>query len=267
MEISNFNPQIYEKMGNYSKTNFSGNEKIQTMGVEDKLPNPELYSDCDNFYILYTKRKELSDEYCKKIMQICFDKDGKIDSRIKKYLDTAKFNIKASDAGETKQMTIKEAINSAIIRRYRAKGNFYHATAYKEIGDKIIEEGFDPMKISRTKFGPGFYFSPSEGGALMYSNCVLKSDFDGECALVDGPFYDRITDSDASKKLREFIGLKSNSYSIHMAEYEILSKIINEYSRDYLVNELGIDMAYGSSRAESCFAVFNPQILSNIRFN
>lgn len=266
MEISNFNPAIYANIGNYSKTNFKGNEKIETMGVENELPNPKEYTDCDNFMIPYEKRKELSDEYSDKIIQICFDKDGKVDDRIKKYLDNTKFNIETSTVGEKKPMTIKEAINSSIVRRYRAKGDFYHATAYKEIGDKIIEEGFDPMKISRTKFGPGFYFSPSEGGALAYSSCVLKSGFDGECAQVDGPFYERITGSDAIKNLGEFIGLKSNDYSTRMTEYEILTKILNEYSRDYLVNELGIDMACGSSRAECCFAVFNPKILSNIRF-
>lgn len=265
MEISALNSAIYSKMNNFS-TSFGNNENSKTMGIEDKLPNPKLYADCDNFMIPYDKRQELSNDYYKKVVALCFDKDGKVDKKIKNFLDTEKFEIKTSDSGETKKMTIKEAIDSSILRTYQAKGNFFHATAYKEIGDKIIEEGFDPMKISRTKFGPGFYFSPSEGGALAYSSCVLRSDFDGNCAHVDGPFYERITDSEANRKLGNFIGLKSNDYSIRNLEYEILTKIINEYSRDYLMNDLGIDMAYGSSRAESCFAVFNPKILSNIRF-
>lgn len=265
MKISNFNPAIYSQMGNLS-TSFGNNKSQQTMGVEDKLPNPKLYADCDNFMIPFNVRQELSEDYSKKVIDVCFDKNGHLDKRIKNFLDTTEFEIKTSDSGDTKKMTIKEAIDSSIIRTYNAKGNFYHATTYKEVGDKIIEEGFDPMKISRTKFGPGFYFSPSEGGALEYSSCVLKSDYDGNCAHVDGPFYERITDSEANRKLGDFIGLKSNDYSIRNIEYEIITKIINEYSRDYLVNDLGVDMAYGSSRAESCFAVFNPNILSNVRF-
>lgn len=180
--------------------------------------------------------------------------------------NSTRFDIESSGSKTKKPMTIKEAISESVLRSEKAQGYSYHATDYKEIGEKIIKEGFDPMKISRTKFGPGFYFSPSEGGALFYSSCVLKSDFDGNCAIVDGPFYERILDSDVHKKLADFIGLKSNEYSLMIQEEKIINKLVNEYARNVIVNELGYDMAYGSSRAESCFAVFNPNILSNIRF-
>lgn len=265
MEIFAYNPVYYSKVNNL--TSFGNNQNTQSMGVENELPNPRLYADCGNYMVPYEKRQELSDEYRQKVFDVCFDENGKLDKRIVEFLDNAKFDIKTSDNGPKKSMTIKEAIDSSILRTGRAKGSFYHATFYKEIGDKIIKEGFDPMKISRTKFGPGFYFSPAEGGALMYSSCLLKADYDGNCAQVNGEFYERITQSTVNNEVKNFIGLKSNEYPLASTESEIVEKIINQYTRNYFVDELGIDMVYGSSRVESCYAVFNPEILSNIRFN
>lgn len=265
MEIFAYNPAYYSKVNNLASTSFGKSQNKQTMGAENELPNPKLYADCGNYAIPYEKRQELCDEYQKKVMDVCFDENGKPDKRIVEFLDNAKFEIETVN-GEKKLMTIKEAINSAIIRTGKTKGNLFHATGYKEMGDKIIAEGFDPMKISRTKFGPGFYFSPSEGGALAYSNCVLRCEFDGNCAQVNGPFYEKITESSANRELSEFIGLTSREYALGNVESSIVTKLINEYARNYFVNELGIDAVEGSTRAEYCVAVFNPEILSNIRF-
>ena len=67
--------------------------------------------------------------------------------------------------------------------------------------------------------------------------------------------------------MAEFRGMKAGNYSMRETQRKMNSQILNEYVRNYLVNDLGIDMAYGASnRAESCLVVYNPDVISNIDF-
>lgn len=262
----------FQNLGVYSVNNlgrqksFGCSNCTKTMGVENELPNPALYADLDRFDMDYRKQEALGKEYFDKIMNVCFDKNGKLDERLKCYLDNTKFNI-ATSGGEKKSMTIKEAIESSIFREYDVDLNLYHATFTKEVGEQIIKEGFDPNKISRTQFGPGFYFSPSEGAAMAYNSAILRADCKGKCAHVDGPYFDRITDSNVTSDIAKFIGLSSKGYGTGTQEHNVARRVLHEYTRNMIIDELGYDMAYGSSRFDSCYVVYNPKAISNIRFN
>ena len=267
MKISSVNLGLYAVNNLSKKTSFGCEHCNKSMGIKDKLPSTEKYAECCSWMVPYEKREEMKQEYKSKILEAVIDSEGKIDKRIVDFLDNQKFDIDIDGTGKKKSMTIKEAIDSAIVRTYDADTTLYHATWTTEVADKIIQNGFDPDKISRTKLGPGFYFSPSEGGAIEYSSCILKADIKGKCAQVNGPFYEQITNAHPVIALSDFIGLNSREYELGMAENEVCTKLVNEYARNYLVNELGVDMAYGSSgRFETCYAVYNPDSISNVRY-
>ena len=259
----------FQNLGIYSTNNLSRQKSFgcsncdKTMGIADKLPNTALYADLSNFDVHYTKRQALEEDYKNKVFNLCFDENGKVDERIKSYLDNAKFDIETASK-EKKQMTIKEAVQSSILRTYDIDMNLYHATFTKEVGQQIIENGFDPKKISRTQFGPGFYFSSSEGAAREYNSAVLKADCKGKCMHVDGPYFDRITESNVYKCLTDFIGLKNDNWALASINQDISRKVLYEYTRNMIVDELCFDMAYGSHRFDSCFAIYNPESISNI---
>lgn len=240
--------------------------KTSFKGVIQGLPDPRDYADASNFCIPWQKQDELKNEYKSKVLAACFDKDGNLNPQIVEYLDNTKFNIETDVRGEKQNMTVKEAINSSINGVDDVSLSLYHATFGTETIEQIRQNGFNPEKISRTKLGPGFYFSPSEGGAREYSSAVLMADCTGKCARMKQSFFEKIMESGIVTKLSNFIGLNSRDYATGMAESEVSTRIINEYARNYLVNDLGIDMAYGSTgRFESCFAVFNPDSILNIR--
>ncbi len=267
MELSRINLGNYYNAGVQNKTSFGCEHCAPSMGIEDKLPSPEKYADCSNWAVPYEKRDVLKQEYYDKVMEAITDSNGKLDQRIVDFLDNKKFDIELTDSKQKKNMTIKDAIDAAIVRTGNVDFTAFHATFVKEIGEQIIKNGFDPSKISRTKLGPGFYFSGSEGGSLEYSNCLLMAELKGNCAQVSGPFFEKIIEAGPTQSLAKFIGLKSREYELGMAENSICEKVINEYARNYLVNDLGIDMAFGpSSRFECCYAVYNPDAISNIRF-
>lgn len=266
MKISALNYGVSPICYRYFKGNLKNNMQKRTMGVENQLPNPALYADCSSFSLPFSKVEALKKDYTQKIMHICFDSNKKLDKRLSDFLDSQTFEIETSTPGVKKQMTIKDAVRESVVRTGKLDMTLFHATGYKEIGDQIIKEGFDPFKISRAQFGPGFYFSPSEGGAREYSGCVLKADCKGNCATFSDPFYDRIARSNVTNEIAKFIGLDSKDWTLKELEHGVCSRVLNEYTRDFLVNDLGYDMGFGFTRFDSCFAIYNPAAISNIRF-
>ena len=91
-------------------------------------------------------RDGIEEDYKNKVFNLCFDENGKVDERIKSYLDNAKFDIETASK-EKKQMTIKEAVQSSILRTYDIDMNLYHATFTKEVGQQIIENGFERHRL------------------------------------------------------------------------------------------------------------------------
>lgn len=263
----------FNNLGVYSVNNYAQRKSFgcsncsKTMGVEDKLPNPALYSDLNRFDMDFEKQDALGKEYYDKIISVCFDEQGNLDERLKEYLDNTKFEIETA-TGRKEMMTVREAVTSSIIKSFGDLDmTLYHATWSTTTGDQIIKNGFDVDKIARTQFGPGFYFSPSQGSAMEYNSAILKADCKGKCAHVDGPYFDRITNAEVTTSIANFIGLPMKEYGTAKYGLNAARKVLYEYTRNILVNDLGYDMAYGASRFDSCYVVYNPKSISNIRYN
>lgn len=255
----------------FFKGDYDGTKPAQVVRKEAKaqgcfkdiLPNPERYDYSPLFTDPRTgsaKRKE----YMSKIMDICFDKKGELNPAIKKHLDESLFLFDTKD-GAQKLMTFKDAIKASIKGERMIDTNLYHATDMKETVQSIIKNGFDPQKIARTEFGPGFYFAGSEGEAMNYGSAKLTARIKGKCAHVDGKYYERVKTWKMQDKLKKFIGLNSFGYPTQEVENSVTSKIINEYARNILVNELGYDCAYGAEGGKACFVVYNPKAISDIK--
>ncbi len=266
MKISFNNLGIYSVKNYPQKQSFGCNNCKKTMGVKEQLPNPALYADLNDFSVDWERQDALGNEYCNKILSVCFDENGKLDERLKNYLDNTPFEIETA-SGRKEMMTVKEAIQSSIIKSLGdVDKTLYHSTWSTTTGDQIIKNGFDVDKIARTQFGPGFYFSPSYGSAREYNSAVLKADCKGKCALVEGPYFDRITNTGVTTEIANFIEIPQSEYGTAKYGLNAARKVLFEYTRDLIVNELGYDMAYGASRFDACYVVYNPKAISNIRY-
>ena len=133
---------------------------------------------------------KLREEYSDKLFQVCFGQDKKIDPRVTEFLDTTEFEIETKN-GSIKKMTVGEALQDSISEVFPYSGTLYHATGALETSQKILKEGFDPLKIARTKIGPGIYCTGSEGHAIEYSTAMVKFEYSGNCANVESEFYER----------------------------------------------------------------------------
>lgn len=248
-------------------TNFKGqNSKTKVENSETKpafeLPNSDNY----DYAPLFTdpnKGSELQKEYKAKLRGVCFDKEDKLHPAIKKKLDDSLFVFEQPD-GTSKVMTIKDAIKGYIKPSREIDGEFYHATFVTEDAKNIIRNGFDPKRIKRTEFGPGFYFTPSEGDAMNYGSAKVKARIKGNCGHISGKFYEKINNYKTQEAVKKFVGMKSVGYPTQDIEREVASSIINEYARNIISQELGYDCAYGAGGGKACFVVFNPNSISDI---
>ncbi len=253
---------------NYAqKTNFksaiSKDNKEQTTTLGCKLPDSKQYE----YAPLYTNPKkgsELQAQYKEKLRNICFDEKGNLHPAIKKKLDESCYIFEQPD-GSSKLMTIKDALKSYVGNAKPIDTRLLHGTFVQEDADSIIKNGFDPKRINNTYFGPGFYFTPSEGDALIYGSAKVEARIKGNCAHANGKFYEKINNWPVQESVKKFIGLNSYGYPTQDIENGIANSIINEYVRNVLFNEMGYDCAYGANRGSSCIVVFNPDSISDIR--
>ncbi len=231
-------------------------------GVKNLLPNPQEYM----YEPLFTKFEESQtkeNEYKNKVNSLCILENGRIHPLIKGHLDESKF-IFEFEGQKPMCDTIKNAIQSQILGEDDCDYKLFHATDTIETSKKIIENGFDPKYISRTKFGPGFYFAFTEGDALEYNSAKLQARCKGKCARVNGPYYDKIVTTPVTRSIEHFIGLEPCGYPVGKFNYEICLKILNEYVRNLFIEELGYDLAYGGDRNTSCIVAHNPKAISEI---
>ena len=261
MKIQACNLSLYSKMYSFKSSVSNSSPKI----LQDKLPNQKLYADCGNPLVDWNKRDELQKEYNDKLLEACFDENKKIDPRLVDYLDNTEFEIEDSN-GKVRKMTVGEALKDSIREIVPHRGSLYHATESTDIARKIIKEGFDPLKISRTKIGPGIYCTTSEGHALEYSRAVLSYDYEGNCAYVQREFFDRVKCHNVISSICDYVGIDTSSYPLGSDAYMVAGKMLNEYVRNYLVNELGVDMAKGqTSYSEFSTVIFNLDKVSNLK--
>ncbi|MBR3605881.1 MAG: hypothetical protein IKL52_07620, partial [Candidatus Gastranaerophilales bacterium] len=84
--------------------------------------------------------------------------------KIEQFLSNGRFKFCDKD-GNITTLCLEDKIKQSIKKISSIDADLYHATFTKENAQNIIENGFDEKLISRTKYGPGFYFTYSEGDA------------------------------------------------------------------------------------------------------
>ena len=222
---------------------------------DDQIPMP---------WEVFEAKKKM---YINKLYETYFDEKGKVIPEIKAFLDETVFNIKTGGGKEQKETisTIKDYLKKSIHEKSNITGELFHGSMNP---DKIVSEGFDPKRISRTNLGPGFYFS-SEGVAREYGGVVVATikDSGATCANADDRFYENLVSGDVANKLTDFLGFKKEFCEEGMIQREFLSTIVNQYSRDYIVEDLGVDALCGFGGAtpfDYCTCVLNTDIFKSI---
>lgn len=240
------------------------------------------------------KEKELRENLFNQFMVEQKDSDGntitdkqgrpitKLDPKIKEMLDSTTFEFTAPN-GSKMNCTIKDAINAYIVDTLDEDTEFHrviHGSSLESISD-IINNGPDMRKTSRSAFGPGMYFAFSEGAAHDYSSAKLMADIipqrrengeKGKIVRFNTNFYDdTINNHNVHKAITDFTGLKAPNepwqpHYIERAYMELPEKLVDEYCRDLMVEEMGIDAAQCSARGfHPCAVVLNPDAITNIQ--
>lgn len=235
---------------------------------ELKLPNLNNLS-FSEWGAAYDKRNASIQSYKQQLNDLFFDSNGKILPAVESFLDNQVFEIKTGGKnGCVIHSTIKDYLRQSIHSPETVDGKLFHGTINPSNIDNIIQNGFDINKISsgRTRLGPGFYFA-DYGSAMNYGS-VLQVDAKGIVAGADNAFYENVTDSSICKKVADFIGLNADKCDDSETCYSFPAKLINEYSRQFIVENLGIDALRGwggNGPADYCICVLNPKILSNVK--
>lgn len=227
---------------------------------------------------------EVADENGNPILDNALRPKTILDPAIKEALDNSVFHFEGPD-GEKFSGTIKEALEKYItyvdddsVIMYQG---LLHGCSQESLND-IIENGPDMKKISRSVFGPGMYFALSEGDAQDYSSAKVKADIVktkrengeiGKFVRLKGAFYEKVTNMAVTNMACQLAGIDPESiycypqgqpYYISQIKQEVAKKLIDEYCRNILVDELGIDAGYGHAPYHhSCIVVFNPDSVQN----
>lgn len=241
-----------------------------TKKITKAVPSSDLPISRWDFPIPWEVFEAKKSSYINKLYATYFDEKGKLIPEIKEFLDGKTFDIISGSGRDEKIVTstIKDYLANSIHNPKVITGELYHGTQKAE---KIIEEGFNPKHISRTNLGPGFYFAGASEASEYGTVIAAKiKDSGATCADADNSFYAKISHptGDLFKQLFEFMGFSNKHCEETMIQREFLPKIIDEYARDYMVNDLGIDAlkGYGGSTPfDFCVCILNPNVFENIR--
>lgn len=174
------------------------------------------------------------------------------------YAHLDKITTKTNGKDETVSETLKSFFPNETKSVYYE--NLQHRTMRENI-DNIINNGFDFSKITQTEFGPGVYFG-SEGAIQIYSGEPLKAAFKGNATeSFNIKNYNELK-SNLINEVRNYLGLGFSDVDKMLAECEVIASSINDYCREKIVNELGIDGVLATQRGY--FVVFNPESLVSI---
>ena len=224
------------------------------------------YSD---FWSAYDKNKEIVSEYNQKLTELFFDSNGKLIPEVKTFLDEQVFEIKTGGKnGRVIHSTLRDYLRQSIHGATTFETTIYHGTLNPANVDNIVKNGFDLNKISngRTKLGPDIYFA--DYGLAMNYGTVIQAKAKGIVANADNAFYENVTNYDICKKVGEFIGLTPEKCNDPDTCYDFPAKLINAYSREFIIEKLGIDAISGwggNGPCDSCLCVLNTKILSDIQ--
>lgn len=219
---------------------------------------------------------------------IVTDKNNKpvteLDPRIKNALDSMTFEFLGPD-GEKFVGTIAQAIERFVIfddNSQESYNGLLHGTSQDSIKN-IIENGPDMRKVRTSAFGPGMYFALTEGDAQDYSSAKLQADVvkttrengeKGKFARFNTNFYDNIKNSQVLHALNEILDIEPEPseynpfrpYYFSKVKSEIPMRVFDEYCRNIIKDDLGIDAAYAFTRGyHPCVVVFNPDSVVNTK--
>lgn len=139
--------------------------------------------------------------------------------------------------------------------------NLKHKTMRENVDD-IVNNGFDFSKITLTNYGPGVYFG-SEGDIQIYQGDTLNASFDGRAATsLNVKNYNQIKEK-LVNEVRNHLGLGFYDISNMMIEFEVIGTVLNEYCRNKIVDELGIDGVIAPE--VGYFVVFNPNSITDVK--
>lgn len=142
--------------------------------------------------------------------------------------------------------------------------DFIHKTPYENI-EILQKNGFNPEKINRTEYGPGFYVGFTEGTVSIYSGAKMQVKYKGNSVKGKNLSKYNSIKSEMVNKLREYLNLKSDfSNPLIWKEFEAFSKFANEYSRKVISDKLGIDGAF-ANKSDGYFVIFNPDSVREIK--
>lgn len=237
-------------------------------------------------------RNEMMDKFFVPIADsqgnVVTDKNNKpvteLDPRIKDALDSMTFEFVGPD-GEKFEGTIAQAIERFVIFDDNSQDSYnglLHGTSQDSIKN-IIENGPDMRKVRTSAFGPGMYFALTEGDAQDYSSAKLQADVvkttrengeKGKFARFNTNFYDNIKNSQVMLALNEILDIEPEPkeynpfrpYYFSKVKSEIPMRVFDEYCRNIIKDDLGIDAAYAFARGyHPCVVVFNPDSVVNTK--
>lgn len=232
---------------------------------------PPKYNMPQNFWrIPWDIRENMRIKYIDQLYQTFFDGKGNVNPDIAKFLDDTKFEItfKSPRGGyESACTTIKDFINSSIKQdRGKISEYLFHGTYSPRAMESIPKEGFNTRFICNTNLGPGFYFTPSEGEAREYGN-VIRAMVSGTIARANDRFYENVTGYGVNSQVLKYLGLNTEVCSDIDIQHSFGRKVINEYSRKFITEDLGVDILCGfggNSIRDYCFCVLNPDSISKV---
>jgi len=144
-------------------------------------------------------------------------------------LDSKNFELTTPD-GVKVEGTILDYIKNCIIRikENDACTNLLHGTS-AEARKKILEEGFDSNKISRTVCGPGTCFAGSEYEAHMIGGgAIISCSYEGNTALMQHGYFDKIVyNPEIVKIVADEAGISLSKQTYSLANMAKKLKLIN----------------------------------------
>lgn len=237
-------------------------------------------------------RQSLLDHYFSKVLDesggtiLC--RDGQpltaLDSGVVDELDRAVFSFDLPLSGGNFEGSIKQALAYCMRDDERLPDRYcdvLHGTSKENVGN-ILKYGPDFKKVKNTAFGPGMYFALCEADAQDYSPAKLKADVvkttrsdgsTGRFVRINDCFYGKIQNAQVYNKLKNILGIEADNsdYDPYTPAYisavksEIPTRVLDDYCRNVIVNDLGVDAAYACAPYHhSCIVVFNPESITNL---
>ena len=183
---------------------------------------------------------------------------------IKKYKDTLFAHLDTVTVDSNgKKVSVTEALQALFPKETEKVHyeNLKHKTMRENV-DNIINNGFDFSKITLTNYGPGVYFG-SEGNIQIYQGDTLNATFDGRATTsLNIKNYNQFRDK-LENEVRKYLKMDLGDIEKAMIEHEVISGTLNEYCRNKIVNELGIDGVVAPEAGY--FVVFNPDSITEVK--